>query len=68
MRTQTRARRRKRKEAPRVGPFPAGSPEAVAVVRSFREQQLRLRDGAAEVDAMLAMLAKLQRPTKRSLI
>ena len=57
----TTRRRQARKPPSRLGPPPAGSPEAVRIVRSFILQQQRLRDGYGTVDAMLRKLERRRR-------
>jgi hypothetical protein len=59
------ARRRKRKPLKRADPNPAGSPEAIRIVRGFVEQERRVRLSQGEVDAMLR---KIQRGVKRTLV
>ena len=52
----TRRRRRKRKPPARLDPHPAGSPEAIRIVRAFIAQEQRHRDG--DVDAMVRKLER----------
>ncbi len=64
--TATTVRRKRRRKPPaRLGPYAAGSPEAVRIVRGFVTQQERVRGSGSEVDAMLR---RLQRPGRRRFV
>lgn len=61
----TTRRRRARKPPERLGPHPAGSTEAIRIVRAFIQQEQRHRNGYGELDATLRKLERRGERRKR---